>query len=124
MYSILSYRTSDFNAYLPQAARDIRSSQETLIDIFKRIENFFLHLKVYTEVPPTPKMMDMMVKIIVTLLGTWPTFFLSFLSVMYLYDHMTLTHMTAYLYNRATLSGTPLFPSLVRFPLFSSYGSP
>jgi len=46
-----------------------------------------------------------------------------FLTVMYLYNHMTLTHMTAYLYNRAILSGTSLFPCFVCFPLFSSYGS-
>jgi len=49
--------------------------------------------------------------------------FLSFLSVMYLYDHMISTHMTAYLYNRATLSGTPLFPPFVCSLLFSPYGS-
>jgi len=50
--------------------------------------------------------------------------FLSFfLSDMYLYNHMTSTHMTAYLYNRAILLGTPLFPPFVCFPLFSSYGS-
>jgi len=59
----------------------------------------------------------------VTFLGTWPIFFFSFLPVMYLYDHMIPTHMTAYLYNRAILSGTSLFPPFVRFLLFSSYGS-
>jgi len=59
----------------------------------------------------------------VTLLGTWPTFFFLFSTDMYLYDHMTSTHMTAYLYNRAILLGTPLFPPFVRFPLFSSYSS-
>ena len=59
----------------------------------------------------------------VTLLGTWPTFFFLFLSVMYLYDHLTSTHMTAYLYIRALLLGTSLFPPFVRFLLFSSYGS-
>jgi len=59
----------------------------------------------------------------VTLLGTWPTFFFSFLTDMYLYNHMIPTHMTAYLYNRTILSGTPLFPPFVRSPLFSSYGS-
>jgi len=59
----------------------------------------------------------------VMLLGTWPTFFFLFSTDMYLYDHMTSTHMTAYLYNRATSSGTPLFPSFVRFLLFPPYGS-
>ena len=69
MYPILSYRTSDFNVSTPQAARDVRSSQETLIDIFERIENFFRRLEVYTEVPPTAEMMDMMVKIMVEILS-------------------------------------------------------
>jgi len=49
--------------------------------------------------------------------------FLFFLTDMYLYNHMTLNHMTAYLYNRAILPGTPLFPSFVCPLLFSSYGS-
>ena len=69
MYSILSFRTSDFNAYTPQAARDVRSSADTLIDIFERIENVFRRLEVYTEVPPTLEMMDMMVKIMVEILS-------------------------------------------------------
>ena len=49
--------------------------------------------------------------------------FFLFLSDMYLYDHLILTHMTAYLYNRAIASGTPLFPPFVCFLLFPSYGS-
>ena len=59
----------------------------------------------------------------VTLLDTWSTFFFFFLTDMYLYDHMTSTHMTTYLYNRTILSGTPLFPPFVCVLLFSSYGS-
>ena len=69
MYPILSLRTGDFNAYILQAARDVRQSQEALIDIFERIENFFRRLEVYTEVSPTPEMMDMMVKIMVEILS-------------------------------------------------------
>ena len=60
---------SNFNAYMPQAAMDVRSSQETLIDIFERIDSFFRRLEVYTEVRPTPRMMDMMVKIMVEILS-------------------------------------------------------
>jgi len=59
----------------------------------------------------------------VTLLGTWSIFSFLFSTDMYLYDHMTSTHMTAYLYNRTILSGTSLFPPFVCFPLFSPYGS-
>jgi len=50
-------------------------------------------------------------------------FFLSFLTDIYLYDHMTSTHMTAYLYIRAFLLGTSLFSPFVHFLLFSLYGS-
>ena len=69
MYPILSLHISDFNAHIPQAVRDIRSSQETLIDIFERIENFCRRLEVYTGVLATPEMMDMMVKIMVEILS-------------------------------------------------------
>jgi hypothetical protein len=57
------------NSCVLQAARDVRSSQEALIDIFERIENFFQRLEVYTEVPPTAEMMDMIVKIMVEVLS-------------------------------------------------------
>ena len=53
----------------PQAAKDVRSSQETLIDVFERIEGFLRRLEVYTAVPPTPEMTDMMVKIMVEVLS-------------------------------------------------------
>ena len=58
-----------FVIHILQAAKDVRSSQETLIDIFERIENFFHRLEVYIAVPPTPEMMDMMVKIMVEVLS-------------------------------------------------------
>ena len=69
MYPILSFRTCDFNANMRQAARDVHSSQDALIDIFERVENFFQRLEVYTEVPPTPEMINMMVKIMVEILS-------------------------------------------------------
>jgi hypothetical protein len=37
--------------------------------MFERIENFFRRLEVYTAVPPTPEMTDMMVKIMVEVLS-------------------------------------------------------
>ncbi|KAH9973635.1 hypothetical protein BJV74DRAFT_889043 [Russula compacta] len=49
-------------------AKDVRASQETLVDIFERIEHFFARLAIYTEVPPTPQMVDIMVKIMVEVL--------------------------------------------------------
>ena len=52
-----------------QAARDVHSTQDALIDIFERVETFFQRLEVYTEVPPTPEMINMMVKIMVEILS-------------------------------------------------------
>jgi predicted XRE-type DNA-binding protein len=51
-----------------QAAKEVEASQDLLIDVFERIENFFRRLEVYTTVPPTPAMTDMMVKIMVEVL--------------------------------------------------------
>ena len=60
---------SPCNRCILQAARDVRSRQEAHIDIFEHIENFLRRLEIYTEVPPTVEMMDMMVKIMVEILS-------------------------------------------------------
>jgi ribosomal protein S8 len=52
-----------------QAAKDVLASQDTLIDIFERIENFFRRLEEYTEVPTTEAMKDIIVKIMVEVFG-------------------------------------------------------
>jgi hypothetical protein len=51
-----------------QAAKDVRASQDTLFDIFERMEHFFHRLEVYTEVAPTTEMMDIIMKIMVEML--------------------------------------------------------
>jgi DNA-binding ferritin-like protein len=74
-------RGADFGAYslntfarvvekssIPQAAKDVNSSQDTLLDLFERIENFFRRLETYTEMPPTTEMMDVTMKIMVEVL--------------------------------------------------------
>ena len=63
------FTQSIYNSHISQAVKEVHSSQETLIDIFERIENFFFRLEVYTGVPSTPEMMDMMVKIMVQVLS-------------------------------------------------------
>ncbi|KAI9437172.1 hypothetical protein H4582DRAFT_2129604 [Lactarius indigo] len=45
------------------AAKDVAASQDILVDIFGRIESFFVRLETYTEVPLTPVMTDKMVQI-------------------------------------------------------------
>ena len=66
--SFLYLRPSKINIYDPQAVKDVRASQDNLIDIFERIENFFRRLENYAEVPPTPEMMDIIGQIMVEIL--------------------------------------------------------
>jgi hypothetical protein len=60
---------SHCNTHISQAAKDVRASQGTLVDIFERIEMFFRRLEIYTEVRPTMEMMDMIVQIMVEVLS-------------------------------------------------------
>ena len=58
-----------FNTYISQATKDVRASQDALVDIFERIESFFRRLEVYTEVTPTTEMTDTIVQIMVEVLS-------------------------------------------------------
>ncbi|KAF8467476.1 hypothetical protein DFH94DRAFT_848266 [Russula ochroleuca] len=51
------------------AAKDVDASQDVLIDIFVRIEGFFMRLQSYTEVRPTAAMTDVIVKIMIEVLS-------------------------------------------------------
>ena len=55
--------------HLSQAAKDVEASQDALIDLFERIENFFKRLESYTSVPPTDAMTDIIVKIMIEVLN-------------------------------------------------------
>jgi hypothetical protein len=57
------------NAYISQAVKDIRGSQDTLVDVFERIESFFHRLEIYTEVRPTTEMVNTIVQIMVEVLS-------------------------------------------------------
>ena len=52
-----------------QAAKDVRASQDTLIDIFERIEMFLRRLEIYTEVPSSTEMMAIIIQIMVEVLS-------------------------------------------------------
>ena len=52
-----------------QTAKYVRESYDTLVDVFECIENFLSRLKIYTEINPTPAMIEMMIKIMVELLA-------------------------------------------------------
>ena len=56
-------------AYLTQVVKDVQASQSAILEIFERIKMSFRRLEVYTEVEPTPEMMDMMVEITVEVLS-------------------------------------------------------
>ena len=58
------------NTYGSQAAKDVRSSQDTLLDIFERIGMFFRRLEMYMEVPLTTEMTNTIIQIMVEILST------------------------------------------------------
>ena len=58
----------NFNARTSQAAKDVRASQDTLINIFERIEMFFRRLEIYTEVPATTEIIGIIIQIMVEVL--------------------------------------------------------
>ena len=49
-------------------AKDASSSQGKLIEIFDRIERFFLRLEIYTSITPTTAMTNILVEIMVEVL--------------------------------------------------------
>ncbi|KAH8983647.1 hypothetical protein EDB92DRAFT_1562026 [Lactarius akahatsu] len=55
------------------AAKDVAASQDILVDIFGRIESFFVRLDIYTGVPLTPAMTEKMVQITVEILDILAT---------------------------------------------------
>ncbi|KAH9009288.1 hypothetical protein EDB85DRAFT_2283011, partial [Lactarius pseudohatsudake] len=54
---------------LLQAIKDVRASQDALVDLFGRLEYFFKRLEQYIEVRPTAVMTDIIVKIMVEILS-------------------------------------------------------
>lgn len=61
------------NAQLSQAATAVSASQDLLVDLFERIENFFRRLEVYLDVSPTAGMTDIIVKVMTELLSVLGT---------------------------------------------------
>ncbi len=68
-HPLLRLRARRCNTYISQAAKDVRASQDTLIDVFERIEMFFHRLDVYTQVPRTNEMMGLIIQIMVEVLS-------------------------------------------------------
>ena len=53
-----------------QAVKDVSVSYDALVDLFASFENFLGRLSIYTGIPPTPALTNILVKIIVELLST------------------------------------------------------
>jgi hypothetical protein len=58
------------DARVLQAAKDVSASYDALVDLFASFENFLSRLSIYTGIPPTPALRNVLVKIIVELLST------------------------------------------------------
>ena len=57
------------NAFVSQAAKEARASEDILVEIFEQVEMFFQRLKIYTELPSTMEIMDVIVRIMVQVLS-------------------------------------------------------
>jgi hypothetical protein len=57
-----------FDAQVHQAAQALNASQDVLLDLFERIENFFRRLEAYIGLPLTDGMTDIIVKVMVEVL--------------------------------------------------------
>lgn len=53
-----------------QAAKGIVDSYDALIDLLESMEHFLKRLDIYTRIPPTPVMDELVVKITVELIST------------------------------------------------------
>jgi hypothetical protein len=52
-----------------QAVQDVSANYDTLIDLFESIESFVSRLEVYTKIPLTEAMTDIVIKIMVGVLS-------------------------------------------------------
>ena len=53
-----------------QAAKSVIDSYDALVDLLESIEHFLCRLDIYTQVPPSPAMDEIVVKIMVELIST------------------------------------------------------
>ena len=59
---------ASFDTHGSQAAKDVGASQDKLIELFNRIEHFFLRLEIYSSIKPTAAMMNIIIEIMVEVL--------------------------------------------------------
>ncbi|KAN0120858.1 hypothetical protein V8E52_004127 [Russula decolorans] len=56
---------------IPAAASGVTSSYDAVLDIFECLGSFLKHLEIYTTIPPSPIMTDMIIKIMIELLSVF-----------------------------------------------------
>jgi hypothetical protein len=61
---------SSCDIHVNQEAKAIHSSYDALIDLLDSIQRFLYHIDIYTQIPPTPVMDEIIVNIIAELLAT------------------------------------------------------
>jgi hypothetical protein len=55
---------------LYQAIKDISTSYDALVDLFESFESFLRRLDIYTKIPSTTAMTEIIIKILIELLST------------------------------------------------------
>ena len=68
LFRSLSAHRCNIQAY--QAAKGVLDDYDALVDLLESIEHFLNRLEIYTKIPPTVAMTEMIVKILVELLST------------------------------------------------------
>ncbi len=63
---VYAYR---YNIRVHQAAKGVTGSEDTVVDLLESIEHFLKRLDIYTKIPPTPAMDEMVMKIVVEVLS-------------------------------------------------------
>ena len=53
-----------------QAVKDVSASYDALVELFEAIERFLSRLDIYTRIPLTPAITDVVIKILVEVLST------------------------------------------------------
>lgn len=56
--------------WVSQAVKDVSASYDALVDLFESIERFLSRLDIYTRIPLTPAMTNVVVNIMVEILST------------------------------------------------------
>ena len=67
--SSVSLLVDPSNTDVLQAAKDVRSSHDVLVDLFERIQFFLKRLGVHTRITPTEGMAEILVKIMAEVLS-------------------------------------------------------